>query len=94
MTDEEKAYKLAQALLLTSKALKLQGEMFEALKDEINDFVLEAIGFDREDRIIYNSLASRIEENNTSVEDMDLQSMERILKLLETKLERYKASKQ
>ena len=92
MTEEEKAYRVAQTMLIAARAFRLKNALFEELHEEINDFILETIGFDREDKIIFESLLRKVNEGakTLDVELLDLNASERLLGLMEKKLARYK----
>jgi hypothetical protein len=91
MTEEEKTYKVAETMLMAARAIRLRDALFEALHEELNNFILETIGFDREDKIIYASLLSKVNDGADShdVELLDLDASKRLLDLMERKLGRY-----
>ena len=91
MTEDEKIIKVQQIMLMAMRAIRLRDDMFTELKEKLNDFIFKTIGFDREDKIIYESLLRKVNDGTDSldVEKFDLDASERLLDLMERKLKRY-----
>lgn len=91
MTEEEKCIKVQQIMLMAMRAVQLRDDLFTELKEKLNDFIFKTIGFDREDKIIYESLLKKVNDGTESldIENFDLDASKRLLDLMERKLKRY-----
>lgn len=91
MTEEEKRNKVQQIMLMAMRAMQLRDAMFTELKEKLNAFIFKTIGFDREDKIIYESLLKKVNDGTEAldIEKFDLNASERLLDLMERKLKRY-----
>lgn len=91
MTEDEKQTKVQAVMLMAMRAMRLRDNMFHELKEKLNTFIFDTIGFDREDKIIYDSLLSKVNAGTEAldIEAFDLDASERLLDLMERKLKRY-----
>lgn len=91
MTEEEKTIKVQEIMLMAMRAIRLRDDMFQELKEKLNTFIFDTIGFDREDKIIYESLLGKVNAGTEAldIEKFDLDASERLLDLMERKLQRY-----